>query len=109
MPVPNATTICALTPATAVPGQAVFGTVPSQLGVILEVRPAQNPRYTQTFAECRVRWYGGSERWYENWALHDHDRYLEVVEHELMGLYERRVGLEQRSGIVHRPTLRERP
>lgn len=110
MPVLNATAICALTPATAVPGQPVFGTGTNQLGAILEVRPPQKHYPVDTFAECRVRWYGGSgERWIEDWALHDYELYLDEMERELLEHYERRGDLEQRFGIAHRPTLRERP
>lgn len=108
MPVHMATYACKLTPARTVPGQPVFGTGVHHVGVILEVRSVPGFRGSMT-VECRVRWTGGTERWYPEYELHDYDLYLDIVERELVGLFMSRGELEQKFGIPHRPILAGRP
>ena len=106
MPVPNATYLCDLTTATAVPGHPVFGANSARVGVIMEIRP--HP-WGVLQLECRVRWAGGSERWIRADELHDYDTYLSIVEAELIGLYNARVDLERRFAIPVRPVMIGRP
>jgi hypothetical protein len=109
MPVNMATYVCPLSPATTVPGQPVFGNGVGHVGVILEVRNAQVYGSQRPRLECRVRWAGGTERWYPEGELHDYDHYLDIIEAEIVGLYQKRHVLERNFGIPHRPILAARP